>query len=262
MHLWILTISPQIFEGFLSSPLIERGRKRGNFLLDVVDLRDFADGCFRKVDDSPYGGGAGMILRCEPVGKALSSLRDTASSLRVISLTPAGKPYTQADARRLCREENIALLCGHYEGMDERISQMVEEEISIGDYILSGGEIPAMVVADSLSRLMEGALKEGSLSFESFDEDRLEYPQYTRPAEYEGRRVPEVLLSGDHGRIEKYRRQQALLRTLQKRPDLFAKTPLREEERELLKEALSQEEWSQLSFVSRTISADGTGIKE
>ena len=246
MHLWILTISPQIFEGFLASPLVERGRRRGNFVLDVVDVRDYADGCFRKVDDSPYGGGAGMILRCEPVGKALSVLRKQASHLHVISLTPSGKPYTQADARRLCREENIALLCGHYEGMDERISQMVEEEISIGDYILSGGEIPAMVVADSLSRLMEGSLKEGSLKVESFDEDRLEYPQYTRPMEYEGKKVPEVLLSGDHGRIETYRRQQALLRTLEKRPDLFTKTPLRDEEKDLLREVLTKEEADRL----------------
>lgn len=242
MHVWILTIAPEIFSGFLRSPLIERGRERGNFVLEVADLRDYVKGCFRKVDDSPYGGGAGMILRCEPVAGALAALRERAENLYAVSLTPAGKPYVQADAGRLCKKQNLVLLCGHYEGMDERIRSLVDEEISLGDFILSGGEIPAMAVADSLSRLMEGALKKGSLSVESFDGDRLEYPQYTRPSEFQGMRVPEVLLSGDHGRIETFRRQQALLRTWERRPDLIERTPLTREERKLLEAARGEAE--------------------
>ncbi len=246
VQVWILSICPQILGGLLASPLIERGRQRGNFVVHVVDLRDLVEGCYRKVDDSPYGGGAGMVLRCEPVARALGQLRGQAPGLHAVSLTPSGKPYTQADARRLARLESLALVCGHYEGMDERIASLVQEEISIGDYVLSGGEIPAMVVADSLSRLMEGALKRGSLLEEAFDEDRLEYPQYTRPAVFEGMAVPEVLLSGHHENIERYRRQQALLRTWERRRDLLERRPLSREEWLLLWEVLPQEERERL----------------
>ena len=234
MQVWIVTICPEMFGSFLESPLIARGRARGDFVVHVEDIRDHVEGCFRRVDDSPYGGGAGLVIRCPAVVDTLRSIEARAGELYAVSLTPAGHPYRQADARRLAGKKNLALVCGHYEGLDERISSYVQEEISIGDYVLSGGELPAMVVADSLSRLMDGSLKAGSLLEESFDDDRLEYAQYTRPAVYEGLDVPGVLLGGDHERIRRYRRLDALRRTMEKRPDLIGRTPLTKEELLLL----------------------------
>ena len=240
MNIWILTICPEVFQSFLDSHLIARGREREELQMHVVDLRDFVPGCFRKVDDSPYGGGAGLVLRCAPVVDALRWVREKAGmppgsqGFHSLALTPAGRVFRQADARRYAGFEHLVMVCGHYEGMDERISSFVDEELSIGDFVLSGGELAAMVVADAVSRLLEGQLKDGSLLEESFDNDRLEYPQYTRPAQFEGLSVPPVLLSGDHGAIARYRKVEALRRTIERRPDLLERTPLTEEEKGLL----------------------------
>ena len=222
MRISILTICPEIFGSFLKSPLISRGEREGKQKTEIVDIRDFADGCFRKVDDSPYGGGAGMILRMEPVLKAISSVRTENSY--IAALTPAGCRYDQKKARELSRKEHLILLCGHYEGIDERIYSYTDELISIGDYVLTGGELPAMVIADSVLRLCEGGIRRESLREESFDRDLLEYPQYTRPAVFEGLSVPEVLLSGNHEAIRKWREQEALRLTRERRPDLLDDT--------------------------------------
>ena len=221
MKISILTICPEQFGDFQKTPLIARAVEKGILELNIVDIREFADGCFRKVDDSPYGGGAGMILRCQPVLDALESVRTTDS--RTILFAPIGTPYTQEDAGSLAKESHLILICGHYEGMDARIYPYADELVSIGDYILTGGELPAMVLTDSVMRLVKGTIKEDSLSEESFDNGLLEYPQYTRPAEYKGQKVPEVLLSGDHKKIAEWRREEAFRVTKERRPDLLEK---------------------------------------
>ncbi|MBQ9032386.1 MAG: tRNA (guanosine(37)-N1)-methyltransferase TrmD [Parasporobacterium sp.] len=219
MKISILTICPEQFHDFRNTPLISRGIASGLLELEIVDIRDFADGCFRKVDDSPYGGGAGMILRCQPVLDALASVRREDS--HVILLTPAGQPFHQKTAHRLAQQTHLIFLCGHFEGMDARICAFADEQISIGDYILTGGELPAMVITDSVMRLVKGSMKEESIREESFEQGILEYPQYTRPVEYQGMKVPEILLSGDHAAIREWRRQQALRITKEIRPDLL-----------------------------------------
>ena len=219
MKITILTICPEQFGDFRKTPLIVRAIDAGLLDLSIVDIRDYAPGSFRHVDDSPYGGGAGMILRCQPVLDALEAARTSAS--HVVILAPIGKPYTQADAHRLSAEEHLILICGHYEGMDARIYPHADEMISIGDYILTGGELPAMVICDSVMRLVNGAMKEASTVEESFEDGLLEYPQYTRPADYNGQKVPEVLLSGDHEAIRKWRREEAERVTRERRPDLL-----------------------------------------
>lgn len=219
MRITILTICPEQFDSFRKTPLIGRSVERGLLQLEIVDIRDFADGCYRKVDDSPYGGGPGMILRCEPVLDALASVRGTQS--HVILLSPSGKPYQQADAHRLSKEEHLIFLCGHYEGMDARIYPHADEPLSIGDYIVTGGELPAMVIIDSLMRLVKGSMKAESTQEESFENGMLEYPQYTRPFDYKGEKVPDVLLSGNHKEIEAWRKEQAAILTRQNRPDLL-----------------------------------------
>ena len=219
MKISILTICPEQFGDFQKTPLIARAIEAGRLELSIIDIRDYAPGSFRRVDDSPYGGGAGMILRCQPVLDALHAVRTPES--RVIILTPAGKPYTQTDAHRLSEESHLILICGHYEGMDARIYPHADELLSIGDYILTGGELPAMVITDSVMRLVKGSIKEESTKEESFEQGLLEYPQYTRPADYNGQKVPEVLLSGDHEAIRKWRQQEALRITKENRPDLL-----------------------------------------
>lgn len=219
MKISILTICPEQFGDFQKTPLIARAAAAGLLELEVVDIRDYAPGSFRHVDDSPYGGGAGMILRCQPVLDALEAVRTPES--RVIILAPIGKPYKQADAHRLAKEEHLVLICGHFEGMDARIYPHADELLSIGDYILTGGELPAMVICDSVLRLVQGTMKEESTMEESFEEGLLEYPQYTRPADYNGQKVPEILLSGDHEAIRKWRREEAERITRENRPDLL-----------------------------------------
>ncbi len=219
MRCSILTICPEQFGDFRRSPVIARAEASGKLSLEILDIRDFAPGSFRAVDDSPYGGGAGMILRCQPVIDALESVRTPES--HVVILAPAGKTYRQADARRLAEMQHLILICGHYEGLDARIYPYADELISIGDYILTGGELPAMVLLDSAARLIPGNIKEASITDESFERGGLEYPQYTRPAEYRGEKVPEVLLSGNHEAIRIWREQAAEAWTRKFRPDLL-----------------------------------------
>ena len=219
MKITILTICPEQFGDFRRTPLMARAQASGLLEMEIADIREYADGCFRKVDDSPYGGGAGMILRCQPVLDALESVRTENS--RVIILSPAGKPYKQEDARRLAMERHLILICGHFEGFDARIYPYADEILSIGDYVLSGGELPAMVIAESVMRLVKGSMKEESIKEESFEEGLLEYPQYTRPAEYKGQKVPDVLLSGNHEAIRKWRSNEAMRVTRLLRPDLL-----------------------------------------
>ena len=223
MTINILTVCPEMFAGFEKDHVIERAVGLGLLTLRIVDIREYVDGCFRKVDDSPYGGGAGMILRVQPVLDAIKAARpaDSAGPSCTAALTPAGEIFCQKTANEFSRCDVLTLVCGHYEGMDHRIYAHVDRQISIGDYVLSGGEPAAMVVADSVARLLPGVLKKDSLLEESFSDGLLEYPQYTRPADYEGERVPEILLSGNHEAIRRWRREQAVALTRQRRPDLL-----------------------------------------
>lgn len=226
MKFSVLTMFPDQFHDFRSFPIPARAEKSGNAEIQIVDIREFAGGSFRHIDDSPYGGGAGMVLRIEPVVKALRSVTDLAygkdvKEPHIILFAPTGKQYTQADARRLAEEEHLILLCGHYEGMDARVYDYADEVISLGDYILSGGELASMILMDSIIRLLSGNLRKESTEDESFEHGLLEYPQYTRPAEFEGKRVPDVLLSGNHEEIRKWREEQSIELTKNLRPDLY-----------------------------------------
>ena len=222
MRIDIVTLFPGIFAGPFDESIVGRARRDGVVTVNLVDLRGFAHDARGTVDDVPFGGGAGMVLKPEPIFEAVESLRSPQS--RVILLTPQGQPFRQRDARRLAAEPHLIVLCGHYEGVDERVRQaLVDEEFTIGDYILSNGSLAAAVVVDAVVRLLPGSLgSEESAEHDSFgQEGLLEYPHYTRPAEYRGLRVPEVLLSGDHGRIAAWRQEQARLRTVARRPELL-----------------------------------------
>jgi tRNA (guanine37-N1)-methyltransferase len=219
----VVTIFPDVFPGPLASSIPGRALERGLASLTAHDLRRWGLGRHRSVDDYPYGGGAGMIMRPEPIAGALAEL--AGSETTRILLDPGGTPFTQAVARDLAARSHLLLVCPRYEGVDERVRGMVDLELSIGDYVLSGGELAAMVVIDALLRLLPGAIDEASPVDESFSAGLLEYPQYTRPAEFDGVRVPDVLLSGDHGAVERWRREQALARTRARRPDLLPPEP-------------------------------------
>lgn len=241
MTITILTIFPESFESFLQTPVVARAREKGLVTIDIVDIKEYAHGSFRHIDDSPFGGGAGMVMRCQPVLDSLREVRSRSDNEPlVVAMTPAGKKYDQKAAHRYADLDHLVLLCGHYEGMDARILDHVDEEVSLGDFILTGGELPAMTITDSIARLLPGALRKASTEDESFEDGLLEYPQYTQPRDYEGEPVPEVLLSGDHGRIRRWRRKESLRLTRERRPDLFeeyiAAGKLTEEDRELLLE--------------------------
>lgn len=223
-----------MFENILNESMLKIARKKGLARIKVHNLRDWTNDSHRTADDKPFGGGPGMVMKVEPVYRALKELkalrstqnavRRTKQATRVILLTPQGRKFDQETAKRLAKEKRLVLICGHYEGVDERIRGFCDEEISIGDYVLTCGEIPALALVDAVARLIPGVLghKESTKS-ESFENNLLEYPQYTRPAAFEGMEVPEVLLSGDHKRIEAWRRNEALRRTREKRPDLLSK---------------------------------------
>lgn len=218
MKISILTMCPELFRYFTDSTIIARSVKAGRLEIEIIDFRDFTEGSFRKIDDSPYGGGRGMVIRCQPVVDALEATRTENS--HVILLSPKGQKYDQQKAREYSSYEHLILICGHYEGFDARIFPYADEIISIGDYILTGGELAAQIITDSVTRLLDGSLKEGSADDESFENGLLEYPQYTRPADFRGDKVPDVLLSGDHEAIRVWREQQALALTKKYRPDL------------------------------------------
>ncbi len=230
MIVHIITLFPSMFGGFLENSIISRAIERGIVDIRLVDLRPFGLGPHRMVDDTPYGGGGGMVMRVEPIHNALKSIgKDTG---HVILTTPRGKLFTQGDAFRLSREGSITVICGHYEGVDERVSELfVDEELSIGDYVLTGGEIPAMVMIDAIVRLVPGVLvKDTLVSGDSHYNGLLEHPQYTRPRQYMDRAVPEVLLGGNHKEIQKWRRIMSLKATMRRRPDLLDKVSLSKED--------------------------------
>ena len=237
MRFQILTLFPEFFRSPLSASLVGKAVERGVIALDVIDIRGFAPGAHRVADDAPYGGGQGMVMKIEPVVAAIEAAKAVAPEARRILLSPRGKPFTQERAKQLAAEPALTLLCGHYEGIDERVRQFVDEELSIGDYVLSGGETAALVVVDAVARLVPGFVgNAGSLDEESFEDGLLEYPQYTRPETFREARVPPVLLSGDHAAIARWRRKERLRLTRARRPDLLELAALGKEDRALLAE--------------------------
>ncbi len=223
MRIDLLTLFPEMFTGPVDVSIIQRARKSGLLDLRVHNLRDYTHDNYKTVDDRPFGGGPGMVLKPEPIFEAVEAVAHEAT--RVILMSPTGRPFDQTAARNLAREERLLFICGAYEGVDERVRQeLADDELSIGDYILTNGSLAAMVVIDAVTRLLPGALgDELSAMDESFSQGLLEYPHYTRPAEYRGWKVPPVLLSGNHAEIEKWRREQAAMRTQMRRPDLWEK---------------------------------------
>lgn len=220
MRVDIVTIFPEMFKGPFEESILKRAQEKGLVEIKIHDLRDWATDAHKTVDDRPYGGGAGMVMRVDVIARAITQLKTQNS--KIILLTPQGQKFNQAKAQELAKQEHLILIAGHYEGVDERVRSLVDEEISIGDYVLTGGELPAMVVVDAVVRLIPGVLgKEESLSEESFNQDLLEYPQYTRPEEFKGTKAPEVLLSGNHAEIAKWRQGQSVKRTRARRPDLI-----------------------------------------
>jgi len=234
MKITVLTMFPELFDSFLLSPVVKRAVERGIVELSFVDIKKYAMGSFRHIDDSPCGGGKGMILKVDVVMRALDAVRSERS--HTVLLSPKGEPYAQKKAHELAKMEELVIICGHYEGVDARVEKHVDEQLSIGDYILTGGEVAAMVLIDSISRLQKGTIRDGATEDESHENGLLEYPQYTKPVDFNGDRVPGILLSGNHGAIERWRHRQALLATREHRPDMFSRYPLSEEERRLLEE--------------------------
>ena len=223
---------PEMFSGFLHSPVPSHAIAKRAVEVEIVDIRSYAEGSYRHIDDSPYGGGAGMILRCEPVIKALEDVKTP--GCHTILMAAAGFPYTQMKAHEYASLEHLVILCGHYEGVDARILNDTDECISCGDYIVTGGEYPSMIIADSVIRLLDGVIRHESIEEESYENGLLEYPQYTRPAVFNGEKVPDVLLSGNHEAVRRWRLQESLRTTLKYRPDLLENRILSPEEAKLL----------------------------
>ena len=240
MRIDILTLFPNMFSSPLRESILGRAVEKGLIQIQTINIRDFTLDKHQVVDDAPYGGGQGMVMKVEPIARAIESVKAQNPSARTIYLTPQGKPFHQDLARRLSTQSHLILLCGRYEGIDERVRELfIDEEISIGDYVLTGGELPAMVLVDAVSRFIPGVLgSDRSAEEDSFFNSLLEYPQYTRPVEFKGCRVPEVLLSGNHSAISLWRRKEAIRRTSLRRPDLLAKASLTDEEKGLLEEVL------------------------
>ncbi len=219
MKISILTLFPNMFDGVFTESIIKRAIESKKIEIELINFRDYTLDPHKKVDDSPFGGGAGMVLMCQPIFDAVEDIRTPES--KVILLTPAGKVYNQKMAYDLRNEKHLIIICGHYEGFDDRIRTIVDLELSIGDYVLTGGEVPAMVLVDSITRLIPGVIREESYTEDSFTSNVLDYPVYTHPRNFRGIEVPEILLSGDHKKIEEYRREEAKKRTKEVRPDLL-----------------------------------------
>ncbi|MGN0354078.1 MAG: tRNA (guanosine(37)-N1)-methyltransferase TrmD [Muricoprocola sp.] len=245
MRFHVLTLFPEMIEQGFHTSITGRAMEKGILELDTVNIRDFAGNKHMKVDDYPYGGGAGMVMQAEPVYAAHRSVLEKAGkkNIRTIYLTPQGKTFHQEMAREFAKEEELIFLCGHYEGIDERVlEEVVTDFVSIGDYVLTGGELPALVMMDTISRLVEGVLNNDiSAETETFQDHLLEYPQYSRPEEWRGKKVPDVLLSGHHANVEKWRKGQSILRTIKWRPDLWEKA------KELLMRQLTKKELKRLN---------------
>lgn len=222
MKIDILTLFPHMFDGVLSESIIKRAINEKKVTINTIDIRDFSLDKHKKVDDYPFGGGKGMVLMPQPIFDAVESVRDDDS--KVILLTPQGVSYNQNLAYDLSKEKHLIFICGHYEGFDERIRSLADIEISIGDYVLTGGELPSMVITDSIVRLLDGVIEEDSHIFDSFHDNLLDYPVYTKPVDFRGMKVPDVLLSGHHANISKYRKDEQIKRTKERRPDLLEKS--------------------------------------
>jgi len=222
MRIDILTIFPEIFLP-LDVSIVKRAKEKGLVEIKIWNLRDFTKDKHRKVDDEPYGGGKGMVLKCEPIFNAVEKIKEENKEAKVILTTPQGILYNQEMAKKLSKEKGLIIICGHYEGVDERVSSICDYEISIGDYILTGGELPAMVITDSVVRLIPGVLPEEAPVYDSFFDYLFDWPCYTRPAVFRGMKVPDVLLSGNHKKIEEWRKEKAIERTKERRPDLYRK---------------------------------------
>lgn len=265
MRFHVLTLFPEMIMDGLHTSILGRACEQGHILIEAINIRDYTENKHKKVDDYPYGGGAGMLMQAQPVFDAYKAVESkiqtqkesekmeeelaTANSMdkksskpRVIYLTPQGSVFTQTMAKELAKEEDLIFLCGHYEGIDERVlEEIVTDYVSIGDYVLTGGELPSMVMIDAISRLVPGVLNNDvSAEFESFHEDLLEYPQYSRPEQWRGKKVPDVLLSGHHANIEKWRKLQSIQRTKERRPDLYEKWISRDENKKLLEKLTKQ----------------------
>ncbi len=224
MQLDIITIFPEMFKGPFDQSMIKRAQEKKLVKINIHDLRQWAEDKHKTVDDKPFGGGPGMVMRVDIIDKAIAAVRKKELKGKIILLTPQGKTFKQKKAEEMSRLEQIVLICGHYEGFDERVRELVNEEISIGDYVLTGGEIPAMIITDAVIRLIPGVVgNKDSVKNESFSADGLEYPQYTRPVEYKGKKVPEILLSGNHAKIKEWRKKKAVEKTKKMRPDLLKK---------------------------------------
>lgn len=236
MQFEVFTLLPEVFPPYLETSILQRARQRGLIEVRLHNIRDWAHDKHHTTDDVPYGGGGGMVMKPEPVFEAVESVLGPWSGIPVILLTPQGRVFTQAVAGELSAHERIALICGRYEGVDERIrTRLVTDEISVGDYVLTGGELPALILIDAVTRLLPGALGDPTgAEDDSHASGLLEYPHYTRPPEFRGEKVPDVLLSGDHAKIAQWRREQSLLRTLERRPDLLEKADLTDSDRKFL----------------------------
>lgn len=245
MNYHILTLFPEMVLDGLNTSIIGRAVANELLTIEAINIRDFAENKHNRVDDYTYGGGAGMLMQAGPVFGAYTSVAEKLSKKpRVIYLSPQGQTFSQSMAEDFAKEDDLIFLCGHYEGIDERVlEEIVTDYVSIGDYVLTGGELPAMVMIDAISRLIPGVLhNDVSAEFESFQDNLLEYPQYTRPEEWHGKKVPDILLSGHHANVEKWRREQSVIRTAMRRPDLLEKADLTGKERELVKKILASEE--------------------
>lgn len=221
MKIDILTLFPEMYDGFLNTSIIKSAIDRKLVSISTTNIRDYSEDKHKKVDDTPYGGGSGMVLMCQPIFDAVKAKKKTNS--KVILMTPQGMKYNQKIASNLSKEEHLIIVCGHYEGFDERIRSICDMELSIGDYVLTGGELPSMVITDSVVRLIDGVIDEGSRLNDSFSNDLLDYPTYTKPREYEGMKVPDILLSGDHKKIDEWREVESKKRTKERRPDILYK---------------------------------------
>lgn len=253
MQFDIVTIFPRMIEGALAEGILGRAIAQGLLRVGVTDLRDYTDDRHRSVDDVPYGGGPGMVLKPEPLFRAVEAViaqraqrAPRAEARSIVLVSPQGPRFTQAEASRLAALDHVVILCGRYEGVDDRVREfLATEELSVGDYVLSGGELPALVIVDAVARLIPGVVgDEGSVEAESFERGLLDFPQYTRPASFRGLNVPDVLVSGHHAEIRRWRKRQAVERTVARRPELLAQAALDEEEREILKELLKSHEAS------------------
>ena len=234
MKITILTLFPEMFDGFLSNSIIKRAIAKGVVEIKIDNIRNYTTDKYGRVDSYPVGGGAGLVMKCQPIIDCLKANKSESS--HVIMLSPRGSTYNQNRAHELTKLDDIVLLCGHYEGIDDRVNKYVDEQISIGDYILTGGELGAMIVSDSIIRLLDGAIAEESTDEESFENGLLEYPQFTEPYDYEGDKIPDILYSGNHEAIKKWRQKQSLNLTKKLRPDLFEKYNLTKQDKKLLLE--------------------------